>query len=337
MKMEPCYLGTLKRSDPLYDILYADVCPSVRDPVFHVDLISLDKVYKYTEEKSRTAIIGKFFKPGDSASGRALRIKGEFDKLCQLRRYGFDASPHYVVRPISRDENIGLALTEEFISGRSLDYFLEKAAGSGKGHNPLVVALGKLASFLSALHSRTRDGALVDLAPVLAHYSKVVSKLVRQQVLSRREMSGVLRLVEKWLKRPFLARARSSIVHGDATPTNFLFTESGDVVAIDLERMKNADPVFDAGMVCGELKHAFLWRTGDPSAAEPYISHFLRSYSKPAAPKEKDKAFLRTARRNPFYMALAEFRIARNGYLGSQYRRTIALEAMSCLKWGLRI
>lgn len=329
-------MGTLSMADPLYEILQTDVCPSVKDPVFHVDLISKRRVYKYTEEKSRTAIIGKFFLPDDPKPARSLRIKSEFDKLHKVRGYGFDASPHYVVRPISRSEKIGLALVEEFINGKNLDHFIKKAIYE-KDPGPLKTTLSRLASFLSALHGRTLNGKRVDLEPVFAYYQKVLSKLVGECVFSERESAGVLKLVEKWLKRPRLSGGRASIVHGDATPTNFLFTGKGDVVAIDLERMRDADATFDAGMVCGELKHAFLWRTGNPYAAEPFISHFLSSYCGLADEGKKSKLFRKITMKNPFYMALAEFRIARNGYLGRQYRRDLALEARRCLKWGLRV
>jgi aminoglycoside phosphotransferase (APT) family kinase protein len=46
--------------------------------------------------------------------------------------------------------------------------------------------------------------------------------------------------------------------HGDATPANFLFGPGMDVAAIDLERMKRGDRMFDVGRVAGELLHAFM-------------------------------------------------------------------------------
>jgi ribonucleotide monophosphatase NagD (HAD superfamily) len=52
-------------------------------------------------------------------------------------------------------------------------------------------------------------------------------------------------------------------LHGDATPANFLFGHSMDVAAIDLERMKRGDRMFDVGRVAGELQHAFMRDSGD--------------------------------------------------------------------------
>ena len=75
------YLGTLDYHDPLYEVLLANVCPNVRSPRFHVNRMSSNGVYKYTEEKSRTAIIGKFFRLDDTRQDRVSRIKGEYDDL----------------------------------------------------------------------------------------------------------------------------------------------------------------------------------------------------------------------------------------------------------------
>jgi hypothetical protein len=64
------YLGKLEYSDPLYEILFSEVCPDVKDPIFHVNRMASLGVYKYTEEKTRIAIIGKFFKPDDPKPDR---------------------------------------------------------------------------------------------------------------------------------------------------------------------------------------------------------------------------------------------------------------------------
>ena len=332
--MESSYLGKLDHADPLYDILTAHACPGIREPLFHVTRMSSRQVYKYTEERTRTAIIGKFFDLDDTKPERALRIKGEYDNLQKIRSYGFDSFPNYVVRPIARDERIGLALVEEFISGSSLDHYFRKAAFGGDGAS-LKKRLSGLAAFLHVLHARTKEKGAVALEPVSSYFQKVVDKLCRQRVIPQDCRKAYLRLMDKWLGRTLLQRAKSVIVHGDATPTNFIFTKGGDVVAIDLERMRNGDRVYDVGMICGELKHAFLWRTGDACASEPFIRHFLVMYCSHF--RNSGRAFGDITSRNPFYMALTELRIARNGYLDWNYRKRLAHEALECLKWGLRL
>jgi thiamine kinase-like enzyme len=332
--MNKSYLGTLDYSDPLYEILFTQVFSDVREPVFHVNRISHRRVFKYTEEKSRIAIVGKFFRLDDIKLERVLRIKGEYDNLHTIRQYGFTAHPNFVVRPISREESIGLALIEEFVQGKDLDHYLKKAIYRGD-KDSLKERLSMLASFLYALHSKTESGNAVDLHSAYSYFLKIVQKLKRQDVISDSEINQYLKLADKWFNRPMLQKPKGVIVHGDATPTNFLFTTGGDVVAIDLERMKKADAVLDIGMVCGEMKHAFLWRTGNAYEAEPFIRYFFKSYAS-HFPNPK-KAFLEITMRNPFYMALTELRIARNDYLDWNYRKKLAYEAMECLRWGLKI
>jgi hypothetical protein len=86
--MNTLYLGKLEHADPLYEILSSKVCPAVKDPIFHVNNMSNRSVYKYTEEKTSIAAIGKFFKLNDPKHDRILRIKGEYDNLQKIRGYG---------------------------------------------------------------------------------------------------------------------------------------------------------------------------------------------------------------------------------------------------------
>ncbi len=333
--MSGLYLGKLERADPLYDILFSQVCPDLRrDPIFHVDRMSSLRVFKYTEERTGMTVIGKFFEPDEPRQDKVLRIKGEYDNLQKIRAYGFDSFPNYVVRPIGREQRIGLALLEEFVHGRDLDYFLKEAIYKGK-ESWLKQKLSRLAAFLYVLHEKTNHRKNVELDSVSTYFQRILKKLRRQAILSGPEEEVYLRLMDRWLNLPVLQKAKSVIVHGDATPTNFIFTGEYNAVAIDLERMKNADALYDIGMICGEIKHAFLWRAGNPYQAEPFIRHFFDSYS--CLFTDRKKAFKEITRRNPFYMAMTELRIARNEYLDLSYKKKLAHEALKCLKWGLKL
>lgn len=328
--MSEVYLGKLNYDDPLYEILFSQLNLPVKEPMFHVRRMSSKTVYKYTEEKTNVAIIGKFFNLNEEKEEKIRRIKGEFDNLIKIRCLGFDTYPFYVVRPFGKEEKIGLALTEEFIYGKDLDYFIKKAIYEGKG-KLLKKKLSRLASFLYALHTKTQETKNIDPESLSAYFQKIINKLNKQQVLG--DKKSYIRLMDKWLSKDIIHTAKCSIVHGDATPTNFIFTNTDDIVAIDLERMKSCDPAYDIGMVCGELKHAFMWRMANPCSAEPYIRHFLKSYADHF--KDKKEAFRSITYRNPFYMGMTELRIARNNYLDWNYRKWLVHEAMECLKWGL--
>ncbi|HMK50192.1 MAG TPA: hypothetical protein VK435_09075, partial [Thermodesulfovibrionales bacterium] len=189
--MTSTYLGVLDRADPLYEILLTHVEPYVREPLFHVDKMCSHRVYKYTEEKTQTSVVGKFFGLDDVQEERVYRIMREYDNLNEIRRYGFDRFPNYVVRPISRDGSIGLALTEEFVKGQNLDHFMKEAVYDGK-HAVLKEKLEQLAVFLSELHSRTKTDETVKIDSVVAYFVKVLDKLLKQSVISDDERKRYL-------------------------------------------------------------------------------------------------------------------------------------------------
>lgn len=326
------YLGTLPWHDPLQEVLRSRVFTGVQDPIFHVEAISgCHQVYRYHEERSHLSVVGKFVRLDEPDADKRARILGEYGNLVALREMGFANRPHRVVRPLGREESIGLAVVEENVRGPDLDHFLLRAAGGDR--EPLRRALRGLAAFLASLHRSTATGQHADLGHESWYTDRLIEKLRRQTLLDARAAQEIRRRRDRWLGRSRM-RAGEAIVHGDATPTNFIFCEGGDVVAIDLERMKRADPAWDLGMVCGEIKHAFLWRTGNGCAAEPFIRCFLDRYA--AAFPDPGKTFRAVTCRLPFFMALTELRIARNDWLSWQYRRRLVREARACLTWGLR-
>jgi len=326
------YLGTLAHRDPLQEVLRSRVFTGTRDPVFHVEAIS-DRhlVYRYREERSRLAVVGKFVRLDEPDAGKRERILGEYGNLVALQTLGFSNRPHRVVRPLGHEESIGLAVVEENVHGRDLDHFLRLAADGAA--EPLRHALRGLAAFLASLHRSTATGRGADLDHASRYADRLLDKLRRQGVLDARAARDLARRRDRWLGRSRM-RAGEAIVHGDATPTNFIFGDGGEVVAIDLERMNRADPAWDLGMVCGELRHTFLWRTGDAWAAEPFIRVFLERYA--AAFSDREGTFRAVTRRLPFYMALTQLRIARNEWLSWAHRLRLADEARACLRWGLR-
>lgn len=326
------YLGTLDRADPLYGILTGAVRGG-RDPVFHVERLSAHHlVYRYVDSLTGLAVVGKFFHLAERDEAKRARINGEYRNLVRVRALGLSAPPCRAVRPLCREERIGLAVAEEFVRGRDLDHYLRRAAHAGAGAD-LETALSRLAMFLFLLHDRSGSGRLVPSGEPGAYFTRVVGQLSRRGVLAAEAMPAVLRLRDRWLEQPDMT-AEEVLVHGDATPTNFLFPDDGGIVAIDLERARWTDRVYDLGMVCGELKHAFLWRTGNKYAAEPFIRRFLEQYSRQFA--DPGRAFAAITRRLPYYMGMTELRIARNGWLDWEYRKRLAHEAYLCLRHGLR-
>ena len=120
------------------------------------------------------------------------------------------------------------------------------------------------------------------------------------------------------------------LVHGDATPANFLMGGGLQVTAIDLERMKRADRVFDVGRIAGELQHFYLQATGSRAAAEPFIGHFLWEYC--CHFPDRDRAFRSITGRVPFQMGLTLLRIARNDWVSGPHRQRLIQEAKIILR-----
>jgi aminoglycoside phosphotransferase (APT) family kinase protein len=119
-------------------------------------------------------------------------------------------------------------------------------------------------------------------------------------------------------------------VHGDATPSDFLFGDDLNVTAIDLERMKRADRVFDLGRIAGELQHFYLQATGNRYAAEPFIGHFLWEYT--CHFPDRDRAFRSITGRIAFQMGLTLLRIARNSWINEGQRQQLVEEAKIILR-----
>jgi hypothetical protein len=102
------------------------------------------------------------------------------------------------------------------------------------------------------------------------------------------------------------------------------------VIAIDLERMRRADRVFDLGRIAGELQHSFLQATGNQHAAEPFIGHFLWEYAWHFP--DRSRAFRSITGRLPFQMALTLLRIARNSWVSLAQRKRLVEEAKVILR-----
>ena len=319
----------------LADIVYPQLVAPLGEPRFRIEpLAGSHWVFLFSEETSEQRVIAKYcFLPKSVKNQNLILIEREYDSMLLLRGLGFTGSPCRVARPLGNRNHLPLGLVQEWEAGRNLDYFLQQAIYRNDGA-PLFARLAQLAFFLAGLHQKTQNGLLVEWQPVHTYYQKVLNQLSEEGLVSTDEIKNFSWLIDHWLRLLAGRKALQVLVHGDATPTNFIFPSERELVALDLERVKFSDRVWDLGMVCGEIKHAFLWRLRDLSGAEPFIRHFLKSYA--SFFPEPEKMFDRICRVIPFVMAVTELRIARNTYLDRAYRRYLIGEAIECLLGGLR-
>ncbi len=319
----------------LRDVILPQVSGAAVEPrwrVFRVSAVS--DVYLYEDKWTEARVIGKFYARarGLNGSNAPQSAAHECHNLEVLRSLGFDRPPDYVVRPLGVNPDLGDLLVIEHVSGEQLDAVIDAAIRDGRGER-LFRKLTALARFLARLHNRTAIAERVDFARTQAYYDRVVDYLAANAGFSARRIGRLRELGRAYASHAALREDVQVWVHGDATPSNFLFGRGGDVLAIDLERMHRDDRVYDVGRLCGELKHCFLRATGDPDRAEPYIGHFLWEYA--GHFPDRECAFASITGRLPFHIGLTLLRIARNAWLDDGYRRLLAHEAKGILTGGL--
>ena len=330
------YVGYVAGHDPLHGFLSRIIRDllGVREPrpAFRVFRLSGSNVVcKYEEKFSRVKVICKFYGPRygtdqDKAAGMARR---EYEGLETLRRYDLIGSPHHVIRPLGFSRDINGVLAVEYYSGEEFSHAIARAAQHGDDAH-LYWRLTALASFLATQHNRTANGASVDFDPDCKYFDTLVGRLRKAHRIGQWDIDELSWLRDCWRDRPRMWQDRQVWLHGDATPANFLFGHGMDVAAIDLERMKRGDRMFDVGRVAGELQHAFMSATGDWRRAEPFIGHFLWEYSRHFP--DGQRTFESITARAPYYMALNLLRIARNGYIGPDYGEKLVKRAKKLLR-----
>ncbi len=327
------YLGQVHPDDPLYGYLRHEIMPQLNvhphDPGFRVFQSACSRdVYLYEEKRSGARVIGKFYPQRHGPHGEAAGQK-EYNNLVFLRSLGLDARPHYVVRPLGYNAHINGLLIMEFLDADMLGTVINDAMFLGR-HDRLYRKLTALAHFLATLHNRTAKDWPVTFSDATDYMGRLIQSLTVKRGLGQDHADELFGLREAWRSRGVMWEDRAVLVHGDATPSNFLFGRGRDVLAIDLERMHWADRMFDVGRLCGELKHFFCQGLGDPSAAEPFIGHLLWEYC--CHFSDRGSAFAAITRRAPFYIGITLLRIARNSWIGQDHRWRLIQEAKQNLR-----
>ncbi len=328
-------LGHLAHDDPLYGYFRDYIVPQVGvfsdNVAFRVfQPLRSHHVFLYEEERSRTRIVGKFYLTGRRPILHAVKTgETEYNNLIFLRSLGFDSLPHYVVKPLGFNPDIGSVLVTEYLQSDLLSSVIIDAIHLGRSDR-LYRKLSALGYFLATMHNRTAGDLPVNFDDTHGYMGKLVSSLVEKRGMGHDHSDELYRLREAWRHQGCMWEDRAVLVHGDVTPSNFLFGRRQDVMAIDLERMKWADRVFDLGRICGELKHFFFQGKGDPHAADPFIGHFLWEYC--CHFPDRMSAFRAITRRIPFYMGITLLRIARNSWIDHDYRWRLVREAEQILR-----
>jgi hypothetical protein len=289
-------------------------------------------VFRFSVQGDGTGLVGKFFRGQVPTTPQDRSLEQEYRNYQAAPGWGLTGAG-LIPRLVGQSPGLRLGLLLEGIPGPDLDHYL-LAAAEGRGLEACLQKVGQLAELLAFFHTRPLSPLPVVPEPALAYFGKLRGQLQAQGLLSYEEVAGLAEESQAWQALLQEYPDRQVLLHGDATPTNFLFPD-GRVVAVDLERLRPGDRLFDLSWVAGELRHAWGWRGRDFGESEAVIQHFFQSYLE-ALPGDAIIA-QRIFALNPLYMALAELRIARNDYLSWEYRRALVAEAQRCLEYGRRL
>jgi len=283
-------------------------------------------VFCFSAPDGTPLLVGKFFTayPPVSAPDRALAT--------EFRHYQDNpawARPAGVLpRCLGQAPDLKLGLLVEYVAGPDLDACLARARDSEAAALALQERLARLAQLLAWFHTRPLPPLPVSPLPATLYLGKLAGQLEAAGLLCEGEARRLTGSGAAWEAVFAGLPDRQVLLHGDATPTNFLFPD-GAAVAVDLERLRPGDRLFDLGWVAGELWHAFAWRFQDGPGAGPYAMVFFQAYLEAVA---ADGPLARRLHRlAPFYKALALLRIARNAYLAWEHRCSLVQEARRLL------
>ncbi|HUV02550.1 MAG TPA: phosphotransferase [Desulfobacteria bacterium] len=319
----------------IYLYLKREIFPQLAPPPYgRIEMKRLSDerpVYLFRERTKKLKVVGKFFESDSVHADEAWRWaeKGYFNLKHVREKFGMHNGTYRIVAPLGKNKDLAALLVTEMAPGKVLDHYIAKAIYGGESQR-LFDKLTYLAQFFVKLHRSSETDKQVSPDLARGYLGKLVHSLSKGPLTSSQRHEIETYAARWWGKNDVFAD-REVTVHGDATPTNFFF-QHDEVIGIDLDKMKQADRCWDLGFLAAELKHHFMWRTGDGLAAEPYIGHFLWEY----AVRYRDEQFFYTVTRKiPLYMSLDLLRIARNTWLDKPYRSNLITEAYKCLKYGL--
>jgi tRNA A-37 threonylcarbamoyl transferase component Bud32 len=213
-------------------------------------------------------------------------------------------------KPIARNKDFNCVIVIEYVSGKSLMWYMEH-------EKHLDRRLSEIAGLLRKLHDNTKIN-FYDKKKEFDDFRWNLDFLH----LDTHTRNKFDELLGKWWNSPQVNEICSYFIHRDVTPLNYIF-QNDKVYAIDFESSGYRNRIHDLGVLCAEIKNHFALK-GSGQRAEPYIRHFLWEYSK------DEEEFYKITVTLPFYMAYGWLRIARLGWHPDYYNYLLR-EAKSCL------
>ncbi len=310
------YVNTLYPGDVFRDWLVWLLDSRIKNKCCEVDVFkyapSSHTVCRYKFRGEKYSVMVKFFAEPHGRMKRYNAYSAMMNEYNNLKRV---ESFINIARPIATSGHFNCALVTEYVSGKSLSWYLGTEWC-------LYDRLISVAHLMRGLHDNTkgfyyRDNEFANFHSVLDHLK-----------LDHNTRQIFNKLLGRWWHSSLLDQNYGCMVHRDATPSNYVF-HKGVAYALDLESSwNNANRVRDLGILCSEMKNYFEFNKGSGMGAEPYIGHFLWHYS------ENEDDFYHISRALPFFMSLGLLRSARlhRDYPHCPHYSYLIKEAMECLR-----
>jgi hypothetical protein len=281
----------------------------------------------YLVSNGHKKFILKSFLDRDTSFEKSRKhLNKEYRRLEQADRLINHTAWARVVRPIYKNDGAGF-FAEQYVRGTPLGRYMKETM---KGGNPgtLYEKLTMLAGFFGLLHKSTATDSTLDPSNIGRELKKHARQASIGGAFTPEELDNMGHIIDEACSSHILANVKKTLIHGDANPSNFLYRH-GRLYVIDMERSGYKDPVYDLGLIAGELFHYAMQYSGDPYRADPFIGHLYWIYS--GNYRDQLGTFIRLTKRNPLYMANSLLRIARHPYFTLQYKRRLAYQARECL------
>ena len=193
-------------------------------------------VFRLSSSGNGTSLVGNFYVDQVPTTSQDRSLAREYQNYLAAPARGFNG---VIPRLVGHAPGVRLGLLLEAVPAPDLDYFLAKAA-QGQGLEACLVKVRKLAELLAFFHNRPLPPLPVHPKPVLAYFQKLQGQLQALGLFSIEEAEFLAEEGRAWGARFATFPDRQVLLHGDATPTNFLFPD-GRAVAVDLERVRAGD------------------------------------------------------------------------------------------------
>lgn len=169
-------------------------------------------------------VVGKSFKhdsgPLEQAWSRAEKEQSHLKLLRE--RFGMNGNSYQVVAPLGKNKELSAMLVTKRAPGKLLDHYIAEAI-FGQRYDSLFCKLGYLANFFVKLHRNTESSKQVSIDSLRKYLGKLLDCLSRGPLTPHGRDSVEQHAVQWFDRREILESDREVVVHGDATPINFVF------------------------------------------------------------------------------------------------------------------